>query len=434
MEEKTMHGLWSLRRHWWLLLVLCVPAVLGACDPGDLTNTVTPGYSPLQLRDAYGVTSLIAKGDDGIGQTVVVIESFGSPTLQQDLDTFCTRFGLPKATLQILAPLGSVPYDPNNQEMTGWVGESTIDVELIHAIAPGAKIVVMTSPADETEGTVGLPQFLQLEQYAVSHHLGNVISQSFGASEYTLKDSAGQQQMQQWDSFYHQATTQGGITFFASSGDSGVTDAANIFTDKSQVQYVNAPTSSFPNDDPWVTSVGGTTITLNSDSSVDATAWNSNGGASGGGFSAFFAEPSFQQGLPASVQSAFNHRRGLPDVSADADPATGMAAYNTLNKWFITGGTSASAPIWAALAAIADQMAGHALGDLNPALYQISVSSTYAQDFRDVTTGNNSFSGQGVSVQGYSAAPGWDPVTGLGEPIADQLLPDLIATMGRASS
>jgi subtilase family serine protease len=111
-----------------------------------------------------------------------------------------------------------------------------------------------------------------------------------------------------------------------------------------------------------------------------------------------------------------------------------MAAYDSLDKWFITGGTSASSPVWAALAAIADQMAGRALGYLNPALYQIGISSNYAQDFRDVTTGNNSFSGRGASVQGYSAGPGWDPVTGLGEPLADQLLPDLIARVGASTS
>jgi subtilase family serine protease len=417
-----------------ILVVLCAPVLLAACDPGDVTNAVTPGYTPQQMREAYGVTPLIAQGHDGTGQTVVVIESFGSPTLQQDMNTFCTRYGLPPITLQILAPLGSVPFDPKNSEMTGWVGESTLDVELIHAIAPGAKIVVLTSPVDETEGTVGLPQFLQLEQYAVSHHLGNIISQSFGASEYTLTDSAGRQQVQQWDRFYHQATTQDGITFFASSGDSGATDAANIFSDPAQEQYVDAPTSSFPNDDPWVTSVGGTTINLQNDGADQPVAWNSNGGASGGGFSAFFSEPAFQQGLPASMQSELNHRRGLPDVAADADPSTGMGAYNSQDKWFITGGTSASAPVWAALAAIADQMAGHPLGFLNPALYQIAASSKYAQDFRDVTAGNNSFAAGGVSVQGYAAAPGWDPVTGMGEPIAYQLLPDLIAQVGTSTS
>jgi subtilase family serine protease len=213
-----------------------------------------------------------------------------------------------------------------------------------------------------------------------------------------------------------------------------VTDAANVFTNQSQEQFVNAPTSSFPNDDPWVTSVGGTTLTINSDGSADETAWNSNGGASGGGFSAFFSEPSYQQQLPSSVQSQMNNRRGLPDVAASADPAAGLGTYDSIDGWFIAGGTSAATPVWAALTAIADQMAGHSLGSVNPALYSVATSSKYAQDFRDVTSGNNSFSGGGVTVQGYNAATGWDPVTGLGAPIADHLLPDLIAASKSASS
>jgi subtilase family serine protease len=413
-------------RRWWMLLIFCLPAVLGACDA---TNAIIPGYSPQQLRDAYGVTPLYNKGYTGKGQTIAVIDSFGSPTLQQDMDTFCSQYGLPKTTLQILSPLGTVPFDNTNQEMTSWVGETSLDVEMIHAIAPDAKIVVMTSPVDETEGTVGLPQFLQLEQYVVSHHLANIVSQSWGASEYTLKDSASQQQVQQWDSFFHQATTQDGVTFVAGSGDNGVTDAANIFTDPSQEQFVDAPTTSFPHDDPWVTSVGGTTLTVNNDGSVQETAWNSNNGASGGGFSAFFSEPTYQQQLSSSVQNELNDRRGVPDVSADADPSTGLGAYDSIDHWFITGGTSASTPIWAALAAIANQMAGHPLGAINSALYQIGASSKYAQDFRDITSGNNSFSGGGVSVQGYEATQGWDPVTGLGSPIANHLLPDLIAAI-----
>jgi subtilase family serine protease len=150
---------------------------------------------------------------------------------------------------------------------------------------------------------------------------------------------------------------------------------------------------------------------------------------SGGGFSSFFTTPSYQLTLPATVQNQLQHRRGVPDIAGDADPSTGLAFYISNGGWNLAGGTSASAPLWAAFMAIADQMAGHPLGFINPALYKLAATSTYAQDFNDITVGNNSVDRDGVQVKGYYAVPGWDPVTGLGTPILDKLLPDLIATM-----
>ena len=140
-------------------------------------------YTPQQIRDAYGITSLYNKGYRGQGQTVVIIDSYGSPTLQQDLAVFDKQYGLPAVKLKVLAPIGTVQFDPGDKEMTGWQGETTLDVEMVHAVAPEASIVVLTSPVDETEGVAGLPEFLKLEQYAVSHHLGSVVSQSWAASE-----------------------------------------------------------------------------------------------------------------------------------------------------------------------------------------------------------------------------------------------------------
>ena len=380
-------------------------------------------YTPHQLQVAYGVESLIKQGFTGKGQTVVDIVSFGSPTLQEDMDTFDRRFGLPNITLQIISPIGTRPFDPHNKGMTGWAGETTLDVQLIHAIAPDADIVVLTSPISETEGTVGLPEFLQLEQYAVAHHLGNIVSNSWGASEVTLKDTAGQQEIHKWDTFLQQATTQQGMTYFASSGDNGATD----FTDLQATKLSPTPTTSFITDDPWVTSVGGTSLIRNG-TIASETAWNSSGGASGGGFSTFFPTPSYQKTLPISVQSQLQNRRGVPDVSADADPLTGMAFYEN-GQWNLAGGTSASAPLWAGIMAIANQTAGHPLGFINPGLYKLAQSSTYTQDFHDITIGNNSVREKGVQVQSYTAAPGWDPVTGLGSPNAEKLIPDLIAAM-----
>lgn len=427
-----------------LLLSACAPLVNVNTNPGVATDPTrkaspiirpTPTSSaiatcpvdlgtecltPYDMRVAYSVQSLIERGFTGKGQTIVDIVSFGSPTLQQDMDVFDQQFGLPPITIKVLSPLGTVPFDPSVKNMPGWAEETTLDVQIIHALAPDAGIVVLTSPVDETEGTIGLPEFRKLEEYAIANHLGNIISQSFGASEVTLNDAAGQQEIQKWDAFFKQATTQQGITFFASSGDGGATDYADLQATK----LSPVATTSFPTDDPWVTSVGGTTLERNS-TSFQETAWS----MSGGGFSAFFSTPAYQQSLPATVQNQLQHRRGVPDIAGDADPATGLAIYSSISSWTLAGGTSASAPLWAAFMAIADQMAGHPLGFINPALYKLAASGSYAQDYNDITVGNNSVDRGGVHVQGYPAVPGWDPVTGLGTPIVDKLLPDLIATM-----
>ncbi len=348
-------------------------APIAACPASLGTDCRTP----YDMRVAYSVQSLLERGFTGKGQTIVDIVSYGSPTLQQDMDTFDQQFGLPPITINVLSPLGT-----------------------------------------------GLPQFLQLEQYAITNHLGNIISQSFGASEVTLNNVAGKQEVQKWDAFFKQATTQQGITFFAASGDNGATD----FADLQATKLSPTPTTSFPTDDSWVTSVGGTALQRDG-TAFQETAWNASGGASGGGFSSFFPTPSYQLTLPTSVQNQLNNRRGVPDVAGDADPSTALAIYTSDAGWNLIGGTSASTPLWAAFIAIANQMAGHPLGFINPALYKLAASSAYTQDFHDITIGNNSVDRDGVQVQGYPAVPGWDPVTGLGTPVLDKLLPDLIASM-----
>ncbi len=389
------------------------------------TSLGTDCRTPYDMRVAYSVESLLERGFTGKGQTIVDIVSYGSPTLQQDMDTFDQQFGLPPITIKVLSPLGTQPTDhPATKDLAGWAGETTLDVQIIHAIAPDAGIVVLTSPVNETEGTIGLPQFLQLEQYAISHHLGNIISQSFDASEVTLNNIDGKQEVQKWDAFFKQATTQQGVTFFAASGDNGPTD----YSDLQVTKLSPTPTTGFPADNPWVSSVGGTTLAKNGTTFQEST-WNSNGGASGGGFSMFFSTPSYQMTLPASVQNQLSNRRGVPDIAGDADPSTGLAFYISGGGWNLAGGTSASAPLWAAFIAIANQMAGHPLGFINPTLYKLAASSAYTQDFNDITTGDNSINNDKAQVQGYPAVTGWDPVTGLGTPILDKLLPDLIAAM-----
>lgn len=429
-----------LMARWRLALVVAMLAMaMAACAaPSVVVKNKTPGsstdgtetapdvgcstcsvYTPQQMRAAYGLTSLYDSGKRGQGQTVVIIDSYGSPTLQQDVNTFDQQFNLPAVKLQVLSPLGTVPFNSGNSEMQGWEGETSLDVEMVHAIAPEASIIVLTSPVDETEGVAGLPQFLQLEQYAVDHHLGSIFSQSWAASEVSLNDAAGQAELAQWETFYQAATTQHHITIFGSSGDSGATD----YTDASLNTLSPTPTTSFPDDSPWVTAVGGTTLTQNG-ASYSEVVWN-NGGASGGGVSRFYATPAFQQGLPQSDQQILGGQRGVPDVSAAADPSTGLAIYYG-GQWTLAGGTSAAAPLWAGVMAVADQVAGRPLGYINPSLYKIAASSQYTSAFRDITDGNNSYSDKGVDVQGYQATTGWDPTTGLGSPNAANLIPLLI--------
>jgi subtilase family serine protease len=426
---------------WWLVVAIAL-TVFSACSTsgsitlGRSTSTApnsTPDlgcpadvhlentcFSPQGLRAAYGVDKLIQQGITGKGQTVIDIVSFGSPTLQSDMDTFDKEFGLPPITLKIVSPLGTSTANTCQSELGGWAGETTLDVQIIHAIAPDANIVVMTSPVDETEGTIGLPEFLKLEQYAVDHKLGYIFSQSWTASEATLADAAGQAEVNTWADFYKTITGQG-YTILNASGDNGAADIGAI-TDpcKTGVQPITKTrTVGFPADVPWVTTVGGTNL-VRQGSDYTESAWSDGGG----GVSKFFAEPPAQQALPSAVQSLLGGKRGEPDVAADADPATGMAFFID-GRWDLAGGTSASAPVWAGIVALADQKAGHPLGDINPVLYALGAKNDTNHDFRDITEGNNDTEAQGTQVQGFPAVPGWDPVTGWGAPLADKLVPDL---------
>lgn len=397
----------------------------------SVPQTPTPGSLPAQpldvaqLRAAYGVDTLISQGITGKGQTVVDIVSFGSPiaTLTSDLAAFSQQNNLPTANIQELYPVGAVNFDPSNQDMAGWQGETTLDVEIIHAIAPDANIVVLASPVSETEGTAGLPEFRQMVQYNADHHLGNIVSQSWGASEVSLKnDPKGSSEVAKWDALFKQ-TTQQGITYFASSGDEDATDYTDVQNDISPTRTIG-----FPADDPWVTSVGGTSLYTDG-TLYRETTWNEGRSGSNGGFSTFFGEPTYQQGVAKSSPNPFNNQRGVPDVAANADPATGLSIIINGNQ-ISAGGTSASAPLWAGIMALADQKAGKGLGFINKALYQLATSTHYANDFHDVTVGDNNFSNGALSVQGFPAGTGWDPVTGLGSPNAQFLVPDLTATLG----
>lgn len=393
------------------------PSVLA--DPGT--------YGPQELRYAYQVDSLLQQGITGKNQRVVVTVSYGNPHLQDEFNAYTTFYHLPPLTLDIVAPLGPTPPasgDPfDKKEHTGWAIETAIDVEMIHAMAPDAQITVLTSPVDTTEGSGGLPQFRQLIQFAMSHYPGAISSNSWAFSEASLQDAAGQAEIQQWGPLLQQATLEKGMTFFFASGDLGATD----YTDKYYTSLSPTATTEFPADEPWVTGVGGTSLTFKSGQPIE-TAWTNTGrGASGGGMSQFFDEPSFQQLLATTSQTQLATKRGVPDVAAIGDPNTGVKVYAN-GQWLTQlGGTSIGTPIWAGILALANQKAGRPLGYINPLLYAIGTSNRASDDFRDITIGNNSMHLKGVNIQGYSASSGWDPITGFGSPIVSQLIPDLIS-------
>ncbi len=378
-----------------------------------------PCYSPQEMRRIYGVGDLINHGYIGTGQTIVIIDSFGSPTIAADLHTFDQGYNLPDPpSLKIYAPLGTKKFDPSNGTMVGWAEETTLDVEWAHSIAPGASIALMTSPVAETQGIQGMPQFLFLEQYALYHRLGKIISQSWATTENTLFGPGGRQVLTSFNNFYKQAAADG-VTVFGSSGDSGV---ANPNVHGKTYPF---PTINFPASDPYVTAVGGTSLTASTHGVYQSeVGWR----GSGGGVSQYFKEPGWQvNNLPGSDQSILNGYRGIPDISYNADPSTAILIYLSFlgpqrAGYYGIGGTSEGSPQWAGLIADGSQLAGHSLGYINPYLYAIGSSSNYANSYHDITTGNNSSDG----ITGYSCTTGWDPVTGWGSPQATSLLIHII--------
>jgi subtilase family serine protease len=376
-----------------------------------------PCYGPQQIRTAYGLNSLINGGWAGFGQTIVLIESYGSPTLEADLKQFDADFGLPDPpSLTVLAPLGTVPFDPTNPEMISWAFETTLDVEWAHAMAPGAKIVVLTSPVAETQGVQGLPEFLALETYALDHHLGTIISQSWATAENTLFTQPGRDVIAAFSALYERARNER-VTVLASAGDFG---SANPEPDGTT--FYPFPTVSFPASSPLVTAVGGTSLSINNLGIYQSeSVWNNAAGAGGGGVSQVFQTPDYQkQWLSPSTRAALAGHRGIPDVSFNADSINSAilvyisagASVGIPAGYYLIGGTSEGAPSWAGIVADLNQYAGVPLGFLNPALYALGGRGLFHDFGHDVTVGNNSFAG----VPGYNATVGWDLATGWGTP------------------
>ena len=416
----------AVRPPWAARLAAQPIAYTTAAPPTDSYCRMTfgfPCYSPQEMQQAYGLTPLLEAGYNGAGQTIVIIDSFGSPTIEQDLKNFDFGYGLPDPpSFTVLAPLGTVPFDPGSSAQISWAKETSLDVEWAHAMAPGASIVLLTSPVDQNEGVPGLPEFLALERYALDHHMGQIISQSWGATENTLFGAAGQKVLSDFNSFYQRAAMEN-VTVIAGSGDFG---SANLDTSGKLYHF---PAVLFPASSPFVTAVGGTSLYADTQGNYQSeTVWNDSSGASGGGVSQHFAEPRYQYLLPAAVQATLNGYRGIPDVAYNADGSTPILAYfgffpnPSMNAYYTIAGTSEGAPSWAGIVADANQFAGRPLGFLNPKLYAIGENSEYLQLFHDMTVGNNAYV---KGIPGYSATVGWDFTTGWGSPNLSGLISEL---------
>lgn len=371
-------------------------------------------YDPLQLRAAYGVDPLLRLHNDGAGQTIAIVASFGSPTIEHDLQVFDATWGLPDPpSIETITPAGPLPdFDPTDADMTGWAFETTLDVQYAHLVAPKAAILVVATPVAETEGVVGFPEIVQAENYVVEHGLADVISQSLGAAEPTFPSTDRLLALR--GAFVNAARH--GVTVVASSGDSGATDYQN----DGQTLF-DYPVDSWPSTDPLVTSVGGTRLQLSATGRRTApdAAWHDEYGAGGGGTSTVFRRPAFQNG----VRDVVGDYRGTPDVSLSAAVDGGVLVYTSYDSddagWSIVGGTSEAAPLFAGMVALAAQRAHHRLGVINSALYRLA-GKPHA-GIVDVTDGDNSFG----DVTGYPAEPGYDLATGLGTVNAARFVPAL---------
>jgi hypothetical protein len=345
-------------------------------------NPPAGAFTPSQIATAYGFNKLSFNGvkGDGTGETIAIVDAQDDPNIQADLNVFDQQFSLPAITVNRVSQTGSTSY-PATDSTGGWELEESLDVEWAHAIAPGAKIMLVEAASAYDS------DLLTAIDYAAAH--ANVISMSWGGGEFSGQKSED----------IH--LSHPGVTFVASSGDSG------------------APIS-WPASSPSVLAVGGTSLFTGPGSS-----WSSESGwnGSGGGPSAFESKPGYQASVSQSTT------RANPDVAYDADPNTGFAIYDTFAYngsnlgWLQIGGTSAGAPQWAALIAIADQgRTANSLPALDATSSQEVMTILYKNSaaFHDITKGTSG------GTPNYSASVGYDYVTGLGSPKADLVVPILV--------
>ncbi len=391
-------------------------------------------YSPKQLQQAYDLGPLFRAGDDGKGETVVIVDCFGSPTISSDLATFDKAFQLPPPpSLSIVTPAGALPaWDATGSgPMLVWGEETSLDVEYAHAMAPGARMVLVETPVAETEGTAGFPQIETAEIWAIEHENPAVISQSFGATEGTFPSARSILRLRS----AYELAAKDHVTVLAATGDDGSTDSSSV----TGSELFASRAVDWPSTDPLVTAVGGLQLHLNESGArvLPDNVWNDTNlfgtpSAGSGGVSKVFARPAFQAGVTDIVGA----HRGVPDVSLSAAEDGGALVYESfpgLEKGFyIIGGTSEATPLLAGIVAVADEVAGKHLGWLNPYLYRLQAAG--AAGIVDVTIGSNTVTffqgGETVTVPGYEAAPGYDLASGLGTVDATRLARELRTIAG----
>jgi subtilase family serine protease len=362
---------------------------VGQLQPlGYNPNPVVGAFTPSQIRHAYGFDQIvfikptgipqfpyIFQPGDGTGQTIAIVDAYDDPTIASDVHVFDQKYGLPDPVLTKATPEGQPVVNGN------WSGEISLDVEWSHAIAPNAKILLVEAKS------ASYTDLFNAVSYAAAQPGVSVVSMSFGGSEFAGETG--------YDSVFTTPYGHSGVTFVAASGDTG------------------APPE-YPAASPNVLAVGGTALTLGANN-----VWSSEVGwsGSGGGVSPIEAKPSYQSGVTQSAT-----QRTDPDVAYDADPNTGFSVYDSTpyqnqSGWLDVGGTSAGAPQWAAMIAIANQGRNFSgLGTLYGANYPL-YKALPSSGFHDITTGNN----------GYAAGPGYDLVTGLGSPKAAQVVSGLVS-------
>jgi len=391
-----------------------LPGLGNDCTPLFGTPFTVSCYDPTQIRNAYDVPS----GLTGAGQTIVIVDAYGDPTIEDDLAIFDAFFGLPDP------PSFTIYHGSNTQkagphEAAGWALETALDVEWAHAIAPGAALVLAEAPSSSGNA------INSTEKNIVSKYPGAIVSQSFGINENAIKGNGNNIQWKQANKNY-QAFAALGDTVLASAGDFGATSGTS------------SNTADYPASDPYVTGVGGTQglpypLGLCPSPSSDTCSyggeqvWNEPAVAdvplaTGGAPSQIFPAPAYQAGL-----NGYDVRT-TPDVAYNAALNGGVLVVQLPNIYLV-GGTSCGSPQWAGIFALANQARASAgkgpIGLANPALYAIYKSARYGADFHDVTVGNNTLAGQ--PVQGFSAGTGYDLTTGIGTPDVANLITDLVA-------
>jgi subtilase family serine protease len=393
--------------------------------PGAVTDCLAREhcYTPRIFRLAYGIQPLLDRGIDGRGETVVLVEVAAPPLsppdstdIYQDLTLFDRLFDLPALRLDVVTRLAG-PARPQQANL-----EEVEDTEIVHAVAPDASIrVILIRQGAEADPANLIAALSAAFGLGLSQGVVVSISASFGEHCFTPAEVASLHSTLQSAQARH-------VTVTSSSGDFGAVSKPCPGSSRfSPIKEVGLPDA-----DPLVLGVGGTSLTANGTSGayVGETAWNTpptgrelrHSDASGGGFSHLFPRPSYQDGV-----GGIGATRGVPDVAADASPYTGMALAVTdgARKYIVAtaGGTSAGAPFWAGLIALADQYAGRSLGFVNAAIYRIGRSASYDKAFHDITHGTNTVTFPPKTISGYQASHGWDPVTGWGSPNAQVLIP-----------